>query len=93
MTMSEGSDSELRLDGNHAAGLIGELLPFEMTTARVTCAGCGAVASLGALPVYERAPGTVVRCAQCDAVQLRIVSDAGRYWIELRGTACLEIRP
>lgn len=90
--MGERSEPELRLDGNHAAGLLGELFPFEMTSVSATCAGCGAVAPLGALPAYEQAPGLVLRCAECDAVELRIVHDAGRYWIELRGVGCLEIR-
>ena len=49
--MSERPDSELRLDGNSAAGLLQEVFPFEMTNVSVTCAGCGAVGRLGALPV------------------------------------------
>jgi hypothetical protein len=31
---------EHRLDGNAAGGLLGEIFPFEMTTAQVTCANC-----------------------------------------------------
>jgi hypothetical protein len=34
---------DLTLDGNAAAGLLQELLPFEITTARITCVSCGAV--------------------------------------------------
>jgi hypothetical protein len=82
----------LTIDGNAAAGLLQEVFPFEMTSVTVTCDGCGANGTLGALPVYEHGPGTVVRCPHCDAVQLRVVRDAGRYWIELRGVRCLEIR-
>ena len=75
--MSERPDSELRLDGNGAAGLLQEVFPFEMTSVSTTCAGCGAVGRVGALPVYVNAPGTVVRCARCDTVQIRIARDAG----------------
>ena len=35
------ADSDLRLDGNAAGGLLNEIFPFEMTTAQATCAGCG----------------------------------------------------
>ena len=32
---------ERRLDGNAAAGLLGEIFPFDMTMVRTLCAGCG----------------------------------------------------
>jgi hypothetical protein len=32
---------EQRLDGNAAAGTLGEVFSFEVTTAGYTCAGCG----------------------------------------------------
>jgi hypothetical protein len=89
--LSERPDSELRLDGNGAAGLLQEVFPFEMTNVSTTCAGCGAVGRVGAMPVYANAPGVVLRCARCDNVQIRIARDAGRYWVELRGVSCLEI--
>ena len=34
-------DDELRLDGNAAAGTLGEVFSFEVTTAEYTCEGCG----------------------------------------------------
>jgi hypothetical protein len=46
---------------------------------------------MGALRVYVNAPGTVVRCAACDGVQLRVVRDGDRYWIDMRGVSCLEL--
>ena len=64
---------DLVLDGNAAAGLLQELLPFEMTTARTVCAGCAAVDRIGALRVYANGPGVVVRCLACGGVQLRVV--------------------
>jgi hypothetical protein len=38
---------ELRLDGNAVGGLLGEIFPFEMTTAQVTCANCGSLWRVG----------------------------------------------
>jgi hypothetical protein len=78
-----------RLDGNAAAGLLGEIFPFEMTLASTVCASCGALDHVGALLVYDRAPGAVIRCTQCEAVQIRIAVDSGRYWLDLRGVRCL----
>ena len=34
--------SEMKLDGNAIAGLLGEIFAVEMTTAHGTCASCGA---------------------------------------------------
>ena len=40
--------------------------------------------------MYASAPGTVARCAGCDAVLLRLVRGPGRAWLDLRGLAYLE---
>ncbi|HEY8864075.1 MAG TPA: DUF6510 family protein [Candidatus Dormibacteraeota bacterium] len=32
----------------------------------------------------------VVRCPSCEQVPIRIVQGRGRYWVDLRGTRCLE---
>ncbi len=88
------SGEQSRLDGNAVAGLLGEVLSFEPTSARTICAGCGADALLGALPAYTRAPGAVLRCPGCEGVQLRVATDdEGRLWLDLSGIRCLEIRP
>jgi hypothetical protein len=83
---------EQRLDGNAAAGLLGEIFPFEMTTARTLCAGCGALDLAGAQPVYADAPGMVMRCLQCQRVLIKVVHGGGRYWLDMRGLVCLEVR-
>jgi Zn finger protein HypA/HybF involved in hydrogenase expression len=80
-------EQDLKLDGNAAAGLLRELL-----TARGRCENCGAVAEVGAVMVYANAPGTVLRCPQCESVLMRIVSGGGRYWLDARGISWLEIR-
>jgi hypothetical protein len=46
---------ENRLDGNAAGGLLGEIFPFEMTTAQVTCTSCGSLWRVGQTMVYDRA--------------------------------------
>jgi hypothetical protein len=84
-------DVDLRVDGNAVAGLLSEVFVCEMTSARSTCAACGAVGEVGALHVYMRAPGTVVRCPRCNAVLMRIVHGVDRYWIEARGISSLEL--
>jgi len=81
----------LRLDGNAAGGLLGELFGVDVTTAVGTCAGCGASDPVGAVHVY-RAAGLVLRCPHCDAVLARIVEAEERCWIDLTGLRALEMR-
>lgn len=84
---------ERRLDGNAAGGLLREVFTYEMTTANVACAGCGATREIGAQMAYVSEIGTVVRCASCDNALIRVVSHEGRkrYWIDLRGVEYLQI--
>jgi Family of unknown function (DUF6510) len=84
---------ELMLDGNAAAGTLQQVFHFEITTAVGTCASCGAIAEMGRTSVYAQAPGIVVRCPSCEAVLLRLAGDGGsRYWLEMTGLRCLELR-
>lgn len=80
----------LTLDGNAVAGLLVEVFGTEMTTARGTCAGCGAYDQLGAVRVYCAA-GYVLRCPHCEAVLAKLVTDGSRAWIDLRGLRSLEL--
>jgi len=82
---------ERRLDGNAAAGLLGQVFPFEMTMVQALCAGCGSMESAGAQLVYADAPGMVMRCVHCESVLIKIVHGGGRYWLDMRGVACLQI--
>jgi hypothetical protein len=82
----------LRLDGNAAAGLLGEVFAGEVTTAVGTCDGCGSVDAVGAVHVYMAA-GTVLRCPHCDAVVMKVVTDGQRIWIDVRGLRTLELAP
>ena len=56
------------VDGNALGGSLMEMFGREMTDARTCCADCGAVNRMGALMVYDRAPGDVVRCPDCGGV-------------------------
>jgi uncharacterized protein DUF6510 len=78
-----------RLDGNAAAGPLAELFAIELTTAVLSCAGCGHDAPLGAHHLYPDAPALVVRCPSCTNVVLRYGSGGGRIRLELTGTRLL----
>jgi DNA-directed RNA polymerase subunit RPC12/RpoP len=62
------------LDGNAIAGELYEYFGTEMTTAVGTCAHCGATNQIAELRVYNRAPGTVVRCPNCGDVVIVLVN-------------------
>jgi len=79
------------LDGNAAAGALAEVFAIDMTAVVTTCAACGDARPLGGLGAYVQAPGVVLRCATCAAVQIRLVRAPGRAWLDLRGTRLLEI--
>jgi hypothetical protein len=88
MTMNE---TESRLDGNAAAGVLAEVFALEATTAVVRCAGCGHEDALGAATVYADAPGVVVRCRACTGVLMRFAEIRDRVVADLRGTATLTL--
>jgi hypothetical protein len=81
---------ELRLDGNAAAGTLGEVFSFEVTTAEYACGGCGRTGRLGAAMVYEvRDLGIIVRCPGCDNALIRLARGRERYLIDLGGARYL----
>jgi len=86
-------ESQLRLDGNAAAGVLQEIFVQELTAARGACAACGMVAHIGAqhLYMYPRAPGAVLRCNTCDSVLMVVVNDRGRRRFGLPGLTWLEV--
>jgi ribosomal protein S27E len=73
------------VDGNAAAGPFAEVLGFDVTTATLTCAGCGRVAAFAESHVYPHAPGIVVRCPGCGHVLARLVQTPTDVWLDLRG--------
>ena len=86
-------DSELRLDGNAAAGVLREVFSVEMTAALGTCGHCGARSALGTTHVYMGGPGTVLRCSACEGALMRFARIGGTLHFELGGIRSLELPP
>jgi hypothetical protein len=86
-------DTQMRLDGNAAAGLLQDMFVVEVTTARGACDSCGAVAEIGALPLYmyPHAPGAVLRCGSCQSALVVVVHGGGRVRMGMPGLAWLEM--
>ena len=86
-------ETELKLDGNAAAGMLREVFVHEMTGARGACASCGSIAPLGAQDLYmsSLSPGAVLRCRRCLEVLMVLVHAGGRYRFGLRGLSWLEL--
>jgi hypothetical protein len=85
------SDTDLRLDGNAAGGVLAEVFGADVTAALSTCAGCGNTAAVGAVHVYAQAPGTVLRCPRCEAILMCIVRLGDRILFDMTGTRSLEL--
>ena len=85
----DGTVEELRLDGNAAAGSLGELFAFDVTTATVVCDGCGRTSPVGELLLYDQVMGTVLRCPGCEHLMLCATRIRGVVRLDLRGTRSL----
>ena len=86
-------ETQLRLDGNAAAGILREVFVHEMTTARGACASCGAIAQIGSqhLYMFPLSPGAVLRCTACQQVLMVLVHNRSRYRLGLTGMTWIEI--
>ncbi len=78
------------LDGNAIAGLLLSVFGTEMTTAIGVCSSCGAALQLAEHTVYNRAPGTVVRCRRCTSMLMVLVEVRGINCVDVSGLASLE---
>lgn len=89
MDDDSGMDStgEGRVDGNAVGGLLAMVFGREMTAAPGQCAHCDTVNEMGAMHVYMRGPGVVVRCPACGGVVLRVVETATAVMFDARGVA------
>jgi hypothetical protein len=83
------NDADLRLDGNAAAGLLGDIFAFDITTAECVCGGCKATAPVATLAVYGMEMGAILRCPGCDNALIRVSRTRDGIWIDLRGTMVL----
>jgi hypothetical protein len=82
-------ETDLRLDGNAAAGLLSELFAADVTTAVLVCASCGSDGPLGGAHVYSQGPGMVIRCTACSAALMRVARLRDRTVADLRGVGLL----
>jgi Family of unknown function (DUF6510) len=73
------------------AGLLAEVFQFDMTVEWCGCAACGARNQLGALQVYAHGMGAVLCCPGCGHTLLRVARGGGRWWLDLRGMAWLQL--
>lgn len=85
------TNTAMMLDGNALGGMWTELFGAEMTAAPTECAGCGTANEMGALLVFDRAPGIVVRCPACEQVIMRIVRTPEAIYLDARGAVYLRI--
>jgi hypothetical protein len=75
------------IDGNAIGGLLIDAFGREMTVAKSTCAACGASRPVAEQVVYQRAPGTVVRCRSCGSVLMVLVRRGDVINVDLSGLA------
>jgi len=79
------------LDGNAAAGELGEMFATDITIAEVQCANCGATKRFAETHLYMSALGLVARCAVCEQVLLRLVALPERVLLDVRGMTYLSL--
>src|SRR5262249_38062504 len=73
------------LDGNAAAGELGNIFGVDVTVAEGQCANCGATKRFAEAHLYMQSPGLVARCTVCKHVLLRIVTARQRVFLDMRG--------
>lgn len=82
---------DMRLDGNAAGGTLSDIFVPEMTSARVTCSGCGITRPMGTLLEYGQTMGLILRCPGCNTAMLRMVRARGCLHIDVSGTSFIAV--
>lgn len=82
---------ELMLDGNAVGGVFAEMFGIEITAMPTRCATCDTPNDIGALRLFDQAPGMIMRCPACGNVMMRVVKTPDAYYIDARGVAYLRI--
>jgi hypothetical protein len=88
----EENGNAIPLDGNAAAGLLGEIFALDMTIATLTCDGCGAVVEIGAERLYGGSMGAIFRCTACSGVVMRLSHTPAGIYLDMRGARCVFVR-
>lgn len=84
-------DATETLDGNASAAVLAEIFVFEVTSAEVECAGCGAIGPVGGLALFGLDMGAVLRCRGCDQVVMRVSHVGGGRWMDFRGMRSMRV--
>ena len=90
-TAGEKFSDVMRVDGNAAGGMFGELFALDITGARARCAGCGAAEMVGALLVYAHGMGMVARCPHCESVVIRMSRTPTHVWLDAQGAKSIAV--
>ena len=78
-----------RVDGNAAAGPLGEILRLDITTAIGTCRHCGSSSPLSEAIVERDDDGVILLCRSCGHTLVTYLSRAGRQYLEFAGLLSL----
>ena len=92
MNVDHDGQAALPLDGNAAGGVLGELFALDVTTAAVTCGGCGTVTEVGEIRVYGGAMGAIFRCTHCSNAVIRLVRTRAGFWLDMHGARALFVK-
>jgi flavoprotein len=79
-----------RVDGNAAAGPLGEVLRLDVTTAIGTCRHCSTAAALSEAIVERDAEGVIVLCRSCGHTLVTYIKREGRQYLEFAGLLSLD---
>ena len=78
-----------RVDGNAAAGPLGEILRLDITTAIGTCRHCDSAGPLSEAIVERDDHGVILLCRTCGHTLVTYLSRAGRQYLEFAGLKSL----
>lgn len=85
------TDDIYPLDGNAAAGRLGQFFAFDVTVALITCGECRHEGPIAELRLFGRDAGIVLRCRRCEAVNIRMLETPRSMNIDLSGSARITV--
>ncbi len=88
--MQEQSDH--RVDGNAAAGILAEVFASDVTAGHVICGHCASRTRVAETRTYLTCPGSILRCPGCDGILARITKIRDTVWLDLSGSSSWQIR-
>jgi len=85
--------SDLMLEGDVAALLLQCVFAPDITLARIRCAACDCTNGVGALATHAEPMGTILKCANCNHVLMRVVDAPRGLLLEMAGARYLKFEP